>query len=119
MDTDEVVDHLAKEREVTEFYVLVRELKVYLDVGHDHYRPRIGIKIYKTILNGSELYHFDTSHHAHGPEQIGPYYPSRTTESTEEIAIDRAISSITSYIRSAISMGHQPSDKWLVPNADF
>ena len=119
MKTQEVLDLLENENDVAEFYVLVREIKVYLDVGHDQYHPRLGVKIYKTILHGSELYHFDTSHHAHGPEQIGPYYPSRTTEETERAAIDRAISSVASYIQSAIAAGHEPSDKWLVPNDDF
>lgn len=119
MKTEEVLSLLENERDVAEFYVLIRELKVYLDVGHNQYHPKVGVKIYKTILHGSELYHFDTSHHAHSPEQMGPYYPSRTTEETETTAIDRAISSVASYIRSAISAGHEPSDKWLVQNHDF
>ncbi len=119
MKIDEVIEQLERESEVAEFYVLVRELKLYLDVGHNQYHPRIGIKIYKTILHGSEMYSFDVSHHVHGPEQIGPYYPSRTTESDERSAIDQAISTTTSFIKSAISAGHEPSGKWLIANEDF
>ena len=119
MKTVDVVDFLDQEREVAEFYVLVRELKLFLDVGHDRYHPSIRVKIYRTLLNDSEMYSFDVSHHVHGPEQAGPYYPSRTTEDSEREAISRAISTTTSFIRSAINAGHEPSDKWLVSNELF
>ena len=119
MKTEEVVDYLDSEDEVSEFYVLIREIKAYLDVGHDTFHPCIKIKIYRTRLNEMDLFHFEVSHHVHGPEQAGPYMTSRTTEESERAAIDRAISSTTSFIKSSIQAGHTPSDKWLVPNEFF
>lgn len=119
MKTDDLIDFLDQEDEVAEFYVLVRELKLFLDVGHEDFHPSIRVKIYRTLAGVAEMYSFDVSHHVHGPEQAGPYYPSNTTESSEEGAISRAIDTTTSFIKSAINAGHQPSNRWLVPNEFF
>ena len=43
---EKVIEHLDENREVIESYVLVREIKLYLDVGQDHFHPSIKIKIY-------------------------------------------------------------------------
>ena len=119
MKLDDVIEKLGRDSQVAEFYVLVRELKLYLAVGHDQYNPCIRVKIYKTFLHGSEVYTFGVSHYVHTPVQITPYYPSCTTENNESSAIDSAISSTTCFIRSAIDAGHEPSEKWLIRNEEF
>ena len=119
MKTEEVVDYLDEHSEIAESYVLIREIKAYLDVGHDRFHPCVKIKIYRTRLNGMDLFDFSVSHHVHGPEQAGPYTPSRTTEDSERIAIDRAISTTTAFIKSNIQAGHTPSEDWLVQNEFF
>jgi hypothetical protein len=119
MSVDKIVEILGEHREVMESYVLLREIKLYLDVGHDHFHPRIRIKVYKSSVLPTAPYHFEVSHNVHTPEQAGPYFPSRTSAESEEEAISQAISTTTSFLKSAIRMGHEPSDSWLVQNMEF
>ncbi len=119
MSVDKTVEFLNDNRELIESYVLLREMKLFLDVGHDHYHPRIRIKIYKSAVMPSAPFHFEVSHNVHTPEQAGPYFPSRTSAESEEEAISQAISTTTTFLKSAIRMGHEPADSWLVPNKEF
>lgn len=119
MNADDVLDMLGQEPDVSEAHVLCRELKLFLDVGDDLFPPSIRVKIYKAVLSGSEVYEFQVSHHVHTPVQAAPYYPSGTIQRTEKEAILRAISTTTSFIKSAIAAGHSRSDRWLIPNTDF
>ena len=118
MSIDEVIKTLDEHQEVMESYVLLREMKLYLDVGHDHFHPCIRVKIFKSSVL-DDPYHFEVSHHAHTPEQAAPYYPSRTSAESESEAIRQAIYTTTSFIKSAIRAGHEPQDNWLVPTDDF
>ena len=119
MSIDEVIKTLDENDEVMESYVLLREMKLYLDVGYDNFHPCIKVNIYKSSSLGGAPYHFEVSHYAHTPEQATPYHPSRTSAESESEAIRQAISTTTSYIKSAIRAGHEPSDQWLVPNDRF
>lgn len=117
--TDDVLDLLAGNDEVAESYVLVRELKLYLDVGHAHFKPRLLVKIWKSNVLSPHGYHFTVSHHVHTPVQAGPYHPSRTSAETEAEAIREAINSTTSFLKAGIREGHEPEDAWLVLDHDF
>ena len=119
MSTEEIVEFLEKESDILESYVLVRELKLLLDVGHDHFHPTVRVKIYRSSVLSGQPYHFEVSHHVHTPSQAGPYYPSRTFSESETSAIERAITTTMSFLKSAIREGLEPSDSWLVPNEDF
>lgn len=118
MSVDSVIKHLSSHREVSEFYVLVREVGLYLDVGHSYFSPKIGIKVWKSDVLSDE-FHFTVSHNVHTPSQAAPYYPSRTSASTEIAAINAAVDSTTSFLKNAISLGHEPEDEWMVPNEDY
>lgn len=119
MATDEVIALLDSHQYIVESYVLIRELKIYLNVGADHFNPRIRIKIWKSSVSSREPYHFTVSHHVHTPIQADPYYPSITQASTEAEAIQQAISSTTTFLVGAINTGHEPSENWLIPNENF
>lgn len=119
MSVEDAVEVLDEDDEVMESYVLLREIKAYLDVGHDSFHPRIKIKIYKSNVIPSAPFHFEVSHNVHTPEQASPYYPSRTSCESEREAIRQAISTTTSFIKGALRVGHEPSENWLVPNDDF
>ena len=119
MSVDRTVEMLNDNREVVESYVLLREIKLFLDVGHDHFHPRIRIKIYKSGVMPNAPYHFEVSHNVHTPEQAGPYFPSITSAKSEEEAISQAISTTMTFLKAAIRSGHEPQDSWLVPNKDF
>jgi len=45
---------------------------------------------------------------------MSPYFPSRTSFSSEREAIDLAVSSTTSFLKLAINKGHVPEDEWLI-----
>ena len=119
MALDDVVELLDGNEEVSEGYVLVRELKLYLDLDHEFYSPRIRIKIWKSSVLPDYQYHFTVSHHVHTPLQATPYHPSRTSAESEAGAIREALSTTTSFLKSALREGHEPDDRWLVPNEDF
>lgn len=119
MHVDTVLQELDRNREVTEAYVLLRELRLFLDVGHDCFHPELVVKIYKSTALEQHPYHFRVSHNVQTPQQAGPYYPSRTCFESEEEAIDQAISTTTSFITSAIEAGHEPSESWLIRNELF
>ena len=119
MSVDSAIEVLDEDDEVMESYVLLREIKAYLDVGHGTFNPRIKIKIYKSSVIPRATYHFEVSHHVHTPEQAGPYHPSRTSCESEREAIRQAISTTTSFIKSALRVGHEPSESWLVSNDEF
>ena len=44
MTIDQVIEALDGNDEVVESYVLLREMKLYLDVGHDHFNPETILK---------------------------------------------------------------------------
>ncbi|BBL77489.1 hypothetical protein [Methylomagnum ishizawai] len=118
MSIDKVIEILDKHSEVMESYVLLREIKLFLNVDHEHFHPEIRIKIYESSALRVP-YHFSVSHHVKTPTQAGPYMPSKTWAESEEEAIRQAISTTTSYIKSAIAAGHEPSESWLIPDEDF
>lgn len=117
--SDRVLSCLNEHHRVVEGYVLIREVKVLLEVGHDFYHPRVGIRIWLGSANNKIPYSFELSHHVHTPDQAGPYHPSCTNFASEDEAIESAIEAVAVYLVSAIGSGHEPSDDWLVPNEDF
>lgn len=114
-----VLKCVEENRRAIEGYVLLREIKVFLEVGHDHYHPRAKIRIWLGTAPEQYPYSFELSHHVHTPQQAGPYHPSRVNFESEEEAINSAITALTSFLVGAISAGEEPADDWLVPNEDF
>ncbi|WP_051412850.1 hypothetical protein [Methylophilus sp. 5] len=119
MTIDQALERISNNNGVIEAYVLVREAKVYLDVGHDHYHPKINIRIWLGYGLAEFPYLFDVSHHVHTPTQATPYHPSRVNFASEEEAIDAAIQTTTTFLVGAINAGLEPNDNWLVRNEDF
>jgi hypothetical protein len=119
LSPESVADLLDNHDEVLESYVLLREMKVYLKIGHEYYHPEIAIKIYLSNAIPRNIYHFEVSHLVLAPGQVAAYATSNTSASTEEQAINLAISSTTRFIKLAMSKGHVPDDTWLVPNKRF
>jgi hypothetical protein len=111
------LSQLKKSRYISESYVLIREIKTYLDISDFH--VPLGIKIYLTDVNSELPYHYEVNANVHTPIQNGPYYPSRTYYETEGMAISSAVSDFAAYIEAAIEKGHKPSETWLVPNDRF
>ena len=114
---EDIIEQLDGHDEVLESYVLLREMKMHLDLGE--YQPLIKIKIYKSSFIDGYPYHFSVSHHVHTPEQMSPYFPSGTSFSSEREAIDKAISSTTGCLKDAINKGHNPENEWLIENENF
>ena len=106
MSLEDVIEQLDGNDDVLESYVLLREIKMYLDIGE--YQPLIKIKIYKSSVIDGNPYHFAVSHHVHTPEQMSPYFPSRTSFSSEREAINQAVSSTTRFFKDAFNKGHDP-----------
>ncbi len=116
---DEVLNYIKNNGHVIESYVLVRELKVFLDVGHEDYHPKVKIRIWLGSQSSDSPFCFELSHNVKTPSQFAPYYPSRTNYASEEQAIHQAITALKDFLISAIENGEEPSDDWLVPDKDF
>lgn len=68
--------------------------------------------------NNDNIY-FETSHFIHTPLQFDKYTTSINSAATEELALDRALSTIIDFYNSAISEGYEPNKNWLVPNSCY
>jgi hypothetical protein len=115
---NKTLERLKDSHHVIEAYVLLREMKVHLNVGHEGVSPKAEIRIWLGT-NTLYPYSFELSHFAHTPLQEGPYMPSRVDFPSEEEAIDSAINALTAFLISAIKQDLEPADSWLVPNEDF
>lgn len=119
MSVDDVVWVLKENSEVLEFSVLIREVKLLLNLGHDLFHPELKIKIYKSTAIPDTPFHFELSHHVFTPMQTAPLSPSQTSYGSEREAIQQAIATTSSVIKAALGAGHKPSRNWLVRNEQF
>lgn len=116
---EEIVQALRKDKSIAEAQVLIREIRMVLDVEHDTYRPSFSVRIYLPSLTYTQPYLFDVSHFVHTPVQAQPATSSRVLASSETEAIHLAVSLVTQWLREAIRAGHEPDDTWMIPNANF
>ncbi len=119
MNIDEIIELLDKNTEVLESYVLVREIKMHLNVEYENFHPLLKIKIYKSSVILNSDFHFEVSHYVHTPVQAAPYRTSRANYESEQLAIQQAIMTTTTFIYKAIEKGYEPSEEWMVPNESF
>lgn len=119
MSVDDVVWVLKENSEVLESSVMIREVKLLLNVGHDSFNPELKIKIYKSLVTPNTPFHFVLSHHVQTPVQTTPFHPAHTSYGSEREAIQQAISTTTGLIKTALRSGHQPSPDWMVRNDLF
>ncbi|OUL23823.1 hypothetical protein BV378_20635 [Nostoc sp. RF31YmG] len=118
MINENIESFLKEHSGIEEAYILVNELKVYLNCKND-FHPSVTIKVYKNTFSEQQPYTFKLSHYVKTPSQAGVYIPSITSYDSEILAISQAIKSLTTYINSAIAEGHKPSDDWLIPNQSW
>lgn len=118
MTVDEVIAELDDNSSIAESYVLVREIKMYLELDHDHYQPSVKLKVWKSS-SGPEPFQVEASRLVQTPTQGDPYRTSRPWAASEEEAIAAAIRSMVLFLKGAIREGHEPSESWLVPNPDY
>ncbi len=119
MSVDDIVWVLKENSEVLESSVMIREVKLLLNVGHTSFNPELKIKIYKNTAIPDEPFHFELSHHVQTPLQRAPARPPRNSYGSEREAIQQAIASTTGPIKQAIEAGHEPEQGWLAGNARF
>jgi len=119
MDNDEMLTSINRKRQVNEASILIREVELNLEVGHESFHPTVRVKIWKKQKSLNKKYFYTVSHHVHTPIQATPYYPSIIEADSEEKALDSAISNTVNYLIRAIEAGHQPSDSWLIQNSEY
>jgi hypothetical protein len=118
MNEDQLIKELSRNSEVIEAYVLIREIKVCLNIEQSTFHPSIYIKIWKSNLTPEQPYHFTISHFVQTPNE-GAYRPSGTSAESESEAIFLAISATTNFLHLGVSKGLHPDDTWLMPNPDY
>ena len=81
--------------------------------------PEIEIKIKLYQYFDREDICFQTNYFIQTPTQIAPYTTSHNFAVTEEIALETAIKTITSFYNSAITEGYKPNPDWLIKNTGY
>jgi len=104
---------------VVEAYVLVREVRLFLDFGVEGFHPEVGVKIWQGTAPGMGSYSYSQSHYVRTPTQANTYVSSRQSFETEEEALEAALDTITSFVPGAIGLGHTPSEDWFVRDEDY
>ncbi|WP_179404243.1 hypothetical protein [Burkholderia guangdongensis] len=94
------------------------EVKMTLLTTTGHEYP-LAVKVERSDVAEDRPYSFETSHHAHTPDQISAYITSVPYEDSVPYAVYRAIDSVKSYVDQAIESGHRFDTKWLVPNPNY
>ncbi|WP_454875539.1 hypothetical protein [Paraburkholderia xenovorans] len=79
----------------------------------------LGVKVQRSDIAEGRSYSFETSHHAHTPDQIGPYVTSVPYETSVAFAFHRAIDTVKSYVDQAIRNKHAFDAAWLIPNPHY
>ena len=118
-DPVEILNKIAEFKYVSEPDVLVREVRMILDLGEMN--PELRIKVWRSEYPPSEPYSYELSHYAWTPEQAGPYRPGSRSNATEEGAIKSAVLAVATCLQAAIDQGHEPNEPkdWLVPNENY
>ncbi|MEX3917852.1 hypothetical protein AB4Y43_16670 [Paraburkholderia sp. BR10872] len=97
---------------------LAFEVKLTLRTGKGDTYP-LGVKVERSDVAEGRSYSFETSHHAHTPDQISAYVTSLPYEASVPYAIHRAIDTVKPYVDQAIQNGHRFDTSWLVPNPHY
>jgi hypothetical protein len=116
--SEDIKSLLQESPKVTEAYILLTEIKIYLNCKND-FRPRIKVRIYENTFLESEPYTYELSHYVKTPLQFGSYVSNLNSLETESAAVEKAIEDVVSYINRAIDAGHEPSENWLIPNENW
>jgi hypothetical protein len=118
--SEDIKSLLKESPKVTEAYILLTEIKIYLNCKND-FRPCIKVRIYKNTTSEKEPYTYEPSHYVRTPLEAGlqPYRSSLKDRKTESDALEKAIEDVVSQINGAIDAGHEPSDDWLIPNENW
>ena len=118
-DVSGIISMLAKRDDVYESDVLIREVRVLLEIGAEHFHPKLRVKIYRSDAHPEYPFTFEASHHVKTPNEGMPYRTSDTMCRTEGEAIAKAIETTSRTLQMAIRSGHEPHSSWLVPDPDF
>ncbi|SOE97625.1 hypothetical protein SAMN05414139_10770 [Burkholderia sp. D7] len=121
MTMDDVLAFLEKDLETlagVDSPRLAFEVNLTLRTGMGDAYP-LSIKVARSDVAEGRPYSFETSHHAHTPDQISAYVTSVPYESSVLYAIHRAIETVKSYVDQAIQNGHPFDTSWLVPNPHY
>jgi len=119
--SQQVLDFLDSLGSVTESEILIREMRLSLDMDHDWFMPDIKIKTWLSNVPADEPYSYTISHYVKTPVQGSTYIPSRPWGATEEEVIQNAISAFKNFLHLAIKKGLEPNEPepWLVPNETY
>lgn len=101
-------------------YSLTKEISKYSFYLKGLEDVKIEIRLFNYLdNNNNDNIYFETSHFIHSPVQFDKYVTSINFASTETLALDMAICTITNFYNSAVSEGYEPDKNWLVPNVCY
>jgi hypothetical protein len=106
---DDAVSHKA----LKDIKIFVREVSFRLD----DLAPRIRIRLFR--YPGDKEIYFDQSHFLQAPDQTSPVVPPLKSDNNEAYALSHAVETLILAYETAVALGHEPSEEWLIPNDDY
>ena len=106
---DDAVSHKA----LKDIKIFVREVSFRLG----DLTPKIRIRLFR--YPGDKEIYFDQSHFLQTPDQTSPVIPPLKSDNNEAYALNHAVETLILSYEAAVALGHELSEKWLIPNDDY
>lgn len=113
MDEREV--EILKSEGIIEAYKTVAEYRLLLDAGFGDASQTVWFRV---VEHEDGRFSCDQSHGILTPTQAGPYFGGDIADTAED-ALRRTVHGMLMFYNGAKKAGHEPSQGWFVPHADY
>ncbi len=96
---------------IVEFHKFYSEYHIFLEAVSERFK--VSIRVFETH---DGRFFFEQSHYIRTPVQPQAHSGAVSTHPQADIALSRAVESITTYYDEAVGLGHEPSAEWFVRN---
>jgi hypothetical protein len=107
------IDDAVSHKVLKDIKIFVREVSFRLG----DLTPKIRIRLFR--YPGDREIYFDQSHFLQTPDQTSPVVPPLKSDNNEAYALSHAVETLTLSYEAAVSLGHEPSEEWLILNQDY
>ena len=107
------IDDAVSHKVLRDIKIFVREVSFRLG----DLTPKIRIRLFR--YPGDKEIYFDQSHFLQTPDLTSPVVPPLKSDNNEAYALSHAVENLILSYEAAVTLGHEPSDSWLISNDDY
>ena len=107
------IDDAVSHKVLRDIKIFVREVSFRLG----DLTANIRIRLFR--YPGDKEIYFEQSHFLQTPEQTSPVVPPLKSDNNEAYALSHAVETLIHSYESAVDLGHEPSERWLIANPDY